>query len=197
MASAARVLSPDASVVLISISSLRMPRAISWYCVWPQSGSAARKKTEARMRTSFLHGAGVALYHAIMTSPGRSVLLLIAPMFAIAAGEDAREQLIRQLDQRALEMLQQRTQKIAAIQTRDVAEKRRAEVRAVVLRSINGLPDQRGPLNAKTTGTLERDGFRIEKVTFESLPGFVVTANVYVPAAGSKHPAIVMTPGHG
>ncbi|MBS1853972.1 MAG: acetylxylan esterase [Acidobacteria bacterium] len=111
---------------------------------------------------------------------------------------DAREQLIRQLNERAFAMLEARAGTLAAIQTREAADKRRAEVRRKVLRAMNGLPDLRGPLNAKTTGTLERDGFRIEKVTFESLPGFVVTADLYLPPSGTgRVPAVVMTPGHG
>ena len=115
-----------------------------------------------------------------------------------AADNDARDRLIRQLNRRAFAMLEQRTKTVAAITTREDAEKRRAEVREKVLRAMNGLPGPRGPLNAKLAGTLERDGFRIEKVTFESLPGFVITANLYLPAAAAGPvPAVVMTPGHG
>jgi len=44
-----------------------------------------------------------------------------------AADNDARDQLIRQLDQRAFGMLEQRAKTVAAIITREAAEKRRAE----------------------------------------------------------------------
>ena len=38
----------------------------------------------------------------------------------------------------------------------------------------------------------------MEKVAYESLPGFWVTANLYVPANSSgRVPAIVLAPGHG
>lgn len=128
----------------------------------------------------------------------RTALLLSLAMVLAAADNDARDQLIRQLDQRAIGMLEQRAKTVAAIGNREAAEKRKAEVRSKILRAMNGLPDTRGPLNAKTTGTLPRDGFRIEKVTFESLPGFVVTANLYLPATGNgRLPAVLMTPGHG
>jgi len=126
----------------------------------------------------------------------RTLPLLLATALQ-AADNDSRDALIRQLDQRAFAMLEQRAKTVAAITTREAAEKRRTEVRAKVLRAMGGLPDQRGPLNAKITGALEREGFRIEKVTFESLPGFVVTANLYLPlVAGGRVPAVVMTPGH-
>ncbi len=54
------------------------------------------------------------------------------------------------------------------------------------------------PLNARTTGSLQRSGYRIEKVVFESRPGFYVTAHVYVPDAPShaRLPAIVNVNGH-
>jgi cephalosporin-C deacetylase-like acetyl esterase len=126
----------------------------------------------------------------------RTAPLLLATAL-VAADDGAREQLIRQLDQRAFGMLEQRAKTVAAIQSREAAEKRKAEVRTKILRAMNGLPNQRGPLNAKGAGTLERDGFRIEKVTFESQPGFVVTANLYLPAAAGRYPAVLMTPGHG
>src|SRR5712671_5881627 len=42
-----------------------------------------------------------------------------------------------------------------------------------------------GPLNTRTAGTLNHADYRIEKVIFESLPRFYVTANVYVPTNGA------------
>lgn len=74
----------------------------------------------------------------------------------------------------------------------------RAEhVRRAVLDAMGGLPDSRTPLNARITGRLDRDGYRIEHLVFESLPGFFVTANVYVPAKGpGPYPAVLGTAGH-
>ncbi|MCC7376477.1 MAG: acetylxylan esterase [Verrucomicrobiales bacterium] len=40
---------------------------------------------------------------------------------------------------------------------------------------------ERSPLRAEITGTLDRPGFRIEKVVFQSRPGLYVTGNFYVP----------------
>ena len=53
------------------------------------------------------------------------------------------------------------------------------------------------PLNTRITGIIERPDYRIEKCLFESRPGFLVTANLYVP----KHvrgpmPGVVATCGH-
>lgn len=87
---------------------------------------------------------------------------------------------------------------VAAISTRSAAEARQAEVRRKVIALLGGLPE-RTPLNAKMLGVTQADGFRIEKVLFDSQPGFHVTALLYVPdgkPAGRKFPAILMAPGH-
>jgi len=69
----------------------------------------------------------------------------------------------RQLDRRAAE--------IAAITDVPAAVRRQAEVRRRILELIGGFPDYHGPLNAAVTRTAARDGFSIENVLFESLPG--------------------------
>jgi dienelactone hydrolase len=53
------------------------------------------------------------------------------------------------------------------------------------------------PLNARMTGTIQRNGYRIEKVVFESRPSFFVTAHVYVPnTVHGKLPVVVNVNGH-
>ena len=62
--------------------------------------------------------------------------------------------------------------------------------------TIGGLPDYAGPLNAKVTGKIELARYTIEKVVFESLPQFYITANLYRPNDSAKHPGILMPMGH-
>ena len=50
-----------------------------------------------------------------------------------------------------------------------------------VLSLLGGLPEYRGPLNARVTKTTRREGYVIEHVIFESLPDYYVTANLYRP----------------
>lgn len=53
------------------------------------------------------------------------------------------------------------------------------------------------PLNAKITGVLDRDGYTVEKIIFESRPNFPVTANLYLPKGITKPvPGVVGTCGH-
>jgi hypothetical protein len=70
------------------------------------------------------------------------------------------------------------------------------ELRRKALEVIGGLPEEKGPLNARVTGTIPMDGYRIEKLVFESLPGIFVTALVYVPDAPGRKPAVLVACGH-
>jgi cephalosporin-C deacetylase-like acetyl esterase len=93
--------------------------------------------------------------------------------------------------------LDQREHAIAQIQTRAQAESRKSHVHETVLRRIGGLPDIRGPLAVQQIGTLHENGFHVERIIYDSLPNFHVTADLYVPdAAGGPYPAVIYTPGH-
>ena len=66
-----------------------------------------------------------------------------------------------------------------------------------LLAMLGGLPQERTPLHPRITGTIPMDGFRIEKLIYESLPGVYVTALVYVPEDGkTTHPGILVPAGH-
>lgn len=73
----------------------------------------------------------------------------------------------------------------------------KADIKNKVLSMIGGLPSDKTPLNAKIGETMPMNGFHIEKLIFESLPGYHVTALVYVPENDAKqHPAILVACGH-
>jgi pimeloyl-ACP methyl ester carboxylesterase len=66
-----------------------------------------------------------------------------------------------------------------------------------LLAMLGGLPAQQTPLHPQITGQIRMDGFHIEKLIFESLPGVYVSALVYVPDDGNKtHPAVLVPSGH-
>ncbi|NNE91795.1 MAG: acetylxylan esterase [Verrucomicrobiales bacterium] len=80
-------------------------------------------------------------------------------------------------------------------------EKRAEELR-LRIRVANGIyPEpERTPLNAVIHGKVERPGFTVEKVYFESVPGFHVTGLLFRPAGaktGAKLPAVLSPHGHG
>jgi len=69
-------------------------------------------------------------------------------------------------------------------------------LKAKFIEAIGGLPE-RTPLNPRVTGIIERDGYTAEKVIFESLPGFYVTALLFLPAnAPRPYPGVLVPCGH-
>ena len=89
----------------------------------------------------------------------------------------------------------QRRLAIAALNSPGSIRRRGDAFREWLTASIGGWPDKT-PLRPRITGTLSRDGYRIEKLVFESRPGFRVTANLYVPSGPGPFPAILGTVGH-
>src|SRR5882724_5545434 len=66
-----------------------------------------------------------------------------------------------------------------------------------LLAMLGGLPGERTPLHARITGKIQMEGFSIEKLIYESLPGVYVSALVYIPEDDIKsHPAVLVPVGH-
>jgi cephalosporin-C deacetylase-like acetyl esterase len=84
---------------------------------------------------------------------------------------------------------------VEKLKTPEEIAARRAELRAKFVTALGGFPEKT-PLNARTAGTLKRDGYRIEKVIYESRPEHHVTANLYVPDGPGPFPGVVMPIGH-
>ena len=96
---------------------------------------------------------------------------------------------------------------VRQIESRIIAEqaalKTKADAEAYVLnvqhkiRRCFGPEPERTPLNARVTKVVERDQYRIENVIFESRPGFLVTANLYLPKnRKGPFPGVVGSCGH-
>ena len=117
-------------------------------------------------------------------------------MVPSAGAQQSRSPLLKELNAIAERQLKERSDAVAAIRDETAARARQTEVRARILSLIGGLPDYRGPLNARVTKTTRREGFAIDHVLFESLPGYYVTANLYRPDRAGRHPAILMSMGH-
>ncbi|MDP1590933.1 MAG: hypothetical protein Q8M07_24470, partial [Prosthecobacter sp.] len=67
-----------------------------------------------------------------------------------------------------------------ALKTKADAEAYVKSVQERIRQCFGPLPEKT-PLNTKVTKTLERDGYRIENIVFESRPNFLVTGNLYLP----------------
>jgi dienelactone hydrolase len=101
------------------------------------------------------------------------------------------------LTQRAEAHWQARERAVAELKTPQQIQQRAERARAWMLDAVGGLPAGKTPLNARITGAFVRDGYRVENIIFESLPGFRVTANLYLPTATNPpFPAILGVAGH-
>ncbi len=102
---------------------------------------------------------------------------------------DALLDSVEQETQAALKRIERATTKQDAERTRPALRKR--------LEASLGL--QRLPaldLKPVITGSLDREGYRVEKIVFQTLPGLAVPAHLYVPAGlQNRAPAVLLYPG--
>lgn len=108
----------------------------------------------------------------------------------------SQDYLLPWLNAIAQQELDHRAVAIDQIHSQADAEKRKQMVRTKLLEDLGGLPEYRGPLNPRITGEIRNDSFMIEKVIYESLPGYYITANVYRPNGPGRYPAVLLQAGH-
>lgn len=70
------------------------------------------------------------------------------------------------------------------------------QLRKDMLAAWGGFPEKKCALEPKVLGIIPRDGYRIEKIVFQTRPGVWMTANAYVPDKKGKMPAILQVHGH-
>ncbi len=103
--------------------------------------------------------------------------------------------LTRYLKQQAYEALDRRRAAYEAVKTPQQAAEYQQRMRKFFLDQLGELPE-RMPLNAKIVGAVAGDGYRIEKVIFESQPRHYLTGLMYLPAGDGPFPAVLMPSGH-
>jgi len=129
--------------------------------------------------------------------PGAADRVVKQPPESLAVlGPDATNLLRDHLFRRIHEQYDARRRAVKkAFASRGSLEQRQRQL-SERLRTIVGEWPEKSPLNAEITGTLEGDGFRIEKVIFQSRPNHYVTANLYLPAGAGPFPGILIACGH-
>ena len=80
--------------------------------------------------------------------------------------------------------------------TLDEWNQRRTKLRESLLKAWGGFPDADCELEPRKLGEFQRDGYRVEKLIFQTRPGVWMTANAYVPDLPGKLPAILHVHGH-
>jgi dienelactone hydrolase len=131
------------------------------------------------------------------------MLLLLAG--SASGGEDlsvfdpaegnGRKTLREALHEECFAAIDRRLQAYEQIKTAEDLRVWQQQRRETFFRQLGGLPE-RTPLNAQVVGKLAGDGYRIEKVIFESQPEHHVTANLYLPDVAPPYPAVIVPCGH-
>ncbi len=113
-------------------------------------------------------------------------------------GAPAGEMMARYLRQQAGQQFEQWRQRYEELKTPVQITAYQKNLQEKFLEAIGGLP-ARMPLNPRVTGVIERDGYRVEKVIFESQPKHHVTALLFLPT-GESHkppfPGVIVPCGH-
>jgi len=105
------------------------------------------------------------------------------------------EMLYASLCEEAFAALDRRRERYEQIKTAEQLKAYQEQMRAFFAAQLGEFP-QRTPLNAKVVAKEDRDGYRIEKIIFESQPGLFVTGVLYLPASKPPYPAVLVPCGH-
>ena len=96
----------------------------------------------------------------------------------------------------AFKQLQEREASIAKLDTKSDYLARQEVVKDKLLKLIGPFPEKT-PLNARVTGVIRKQDYTVEKVIFESIPGYYVTAALFIPEKRiGKAPAVIYASGH-
>src|SRR5947209_6219331 len=95
------------------------------------------------------------------------ISLLCIPLPTAAQNSDSRQMLYTYLQAEARKHFDVRRQEVANLKTPQDIRARQARLKSKFLEALGGFPE-RTPLNAKVVGALAGDGFRVEKVIYES-----------------------------
>ena len=102
-------------------------------------------------------------------------------------GGSPRTMLSKFLNGEAGKAFDARRAAVAALKTPDDLAGRQREIRGKFVEALGGFPEKT-PLKARVVGTDVRDGYRVEKVIYESRPDHHVTAIFYLPGGQGAVP---------
>ncbi|MEQ6120423.1 acetylxylan esterase [Reichenbachiella sp. MALMAid0571] len=109
---------------------------------------------------------------------------------------DVENSLYKTLASLGLEQLELRKQEIGEVKTKADWLNRQQTVKSKLLDIIGTFPEKT-PLNIRVTGVIQKEDYRVEKLIFESQPGYYVPSALFIPNnLSGKAPAILNAIGH-
>jgi len=133
-----------------------------------------------------------------------TLCLLVSPLVASAAEPSQASKVA--LNEIVHHQLLEKSQALLA-KRREAYEQRNAvddirdhqqQLKSFFVEAIGGFPE-RTPLKPQITGTLQRDGYRVEKIIYESRPHHYVTGTMFLPQSNefpAPYPAVLVVCGH-
>ncbi|MCX5646358.1 MAG: acetylxylan esterase [Phycisphaerae bacterium] len=119
------------------------------------------------------------------------------PQSAIRNPQSA-EMMAQYLQHEAQQRFESWRQRYEQLKTPEQIAAYQKNLREQFLKALGGLPE-RTPLNPRVTGVIQRDGYKVEKVIFESQPKHYVTALLFLPDAKRltpPFPGVIVPCGH-
>lgn len=128
---------------------------------------------------------------------GPSVALAYPPNVKVLAGDGHGRMMQRMLFAELDRVTEERNRGFEQRKTIEAIEVHHRQLQAKFIEAIGGLPEP-SPLKARVTGVVQRDGFTVEKVLFESRPNHHITGALFLPANrdGNQVPGVLIPCGH-
>lgn len=96
----------------------------------------------------------------------------------------------------AFRLLDKRNEEIRSLKSDADWQSRQEKVRDILWKIMGPFPEKT-PLNARITSTVKKKDYKVENIIYESLPGFYVTASLFIPEKVKRPaPAILFCCGH-
>lgn len=89
----------------------------------------------------------------------------------------------------------QRRSRLANLDSYEDAITYQSEVREKVKKAFR-LPTEKNPLHCEISDNIKANGYRIDKLIYESRPGIKISANLYIPDRAAKAPGVLFLAGH-
>jgi dienelactone hydrolase len=142
----------------------------------------------AIVASSFIHEADAQEELKVISAEGNSWLEFT----------DAPNTLYHHLAAEGISELNARAARLGALKSVDQWKQEQKSINERLQKMVGPFP-ARTPLNAKIVRTVQKDGYRVEHIVYESQPSFYVTSSLFIPASLKKRekaPVVIYCSGH-
>lgn len=110
--------------------------------------------------------------------------------------DDANNSLVKYLSSEAIAIIDEFESGNQRFQNQESFQEYQSHIKETMWKVLGGEP-AKTPLNARITKTISKEGYTLENIIFESLPGLYVTGTLFIPHETPRPaPAILFCSGH-